>query len=139
MDCFALNLWWFGLGLDWDCDWVGFELGLDWVSVARLDRLFGCSVSVGFGWVRLFGFGCSVLVARWLGSVSVCVVAPHVCCRYFRDLSLGLVCFGSVPVFGCSVFNLEWVGFGWVRLLGFRLFIYTTWRDLIQNVINNLI
>ena len=60
MDCFALNLWWFGLGLDWDCDWVGFELGLDWVLVARF-RLLGFAFR-DWDWIRiglglLFGFG----------------------------------------------------------------------------------
>ena len=139
---------WVGLRSDWiglelvRLEWVGFGLGLDWVSVARFWLLgsvcFGSVLSrfcVCCGYFRdllgsvCFGSVCFVRFAR--GSVSVCAVAPHACCRYFRDLSIGLVCFGSVPVcvarfalvlfwlgsvsvFGCSIFGLEWVG-----LLGF--------------------
>jgi hypothetical protein len=87
---------------------------------------FGCSdlrfeigIGLGVGWV-----GCSVV--RLLGSVCSCCLGFAFRC--FGDLSIGLVRFGSVPVwfalvlfclgsvsvFGCSVFNLEWVG-----LLGF--------------------
>ena len=106
---------------------------------------FGCSdlrfeigIGLGVGWV-----GCSVV--RLLGSVCSCCLGfafryfrdllglVCICClgfafRCFGDLSIGLVRFGSVPVwfalvlfclgsvsvFGCSVFSLEWVG-----LLGF--------------------
>ena len=91
MDCFALNLWWFGLGLDWDCDWVGFELGLDWVSVARFRFGMGYGLGNGLIWFR-FGMGlkwvmgwvcCSVSVA----SVRFCLLQlSRFAFRYFRDL-----------------------------------------------------
>ena len=70
---------------------------------------------------------------EWVGAGSVA--------RFrFRLVSAGFGC--SVGLLGLLGFGLEWVGFGmgWVAwtlvsVARFRLFIYTTWRDLIQNVI----
>ena len=102
------------------------RIGLDWVLVARLLG-FGCSVLFALAWFCL-GFASAVAIseiscsarfalARFalfglLGSVSVCAVAPHVCCRYLRDLSIGLV---------LSRFGLLWFCSGSVLSRGFRL------------------
>lgn len=102
---FAFGLGWIAFGLDWvafGLDWVGMGwlwIGLDWVLVARL---LGFGSSVLFALARFclcFASAVAMLeicsarfvLARFdlfglLGSsVSVCAVAPHVCCRYFRD------------------------------------------------------
>jgi len=55
---------WVGFGLEWiGLDWVGFELGLDWISVGEWIDLVSFGLEWVMGWVawfRFVGFGWSV-------------------------------------------------------------------------------